>query len=93
MRQVSSRNAQSSWRSACGEKKLLIGSLVPVRQTQTFVPGLDFLDTRATLEVNAKVGQGVPGDWQPVVPERALKIVLREKRPVIGLFALLREYR
>ena len=93
MRQVSSRNTQSSWRSACGEKKLLIGSLVPVRQTQTFVPGLDFLDARASLEVDAKVGQGMPGDWQPVVPERALKIVLREKRPVIRLFALLREYR
>ena len=93
MRQVSSRNIQSSWRSACGEKKLLIGSLVPVCQTQTFVPGLDVLDGRAALEVDAKVGQGMPGDWQSVVREGALEIVLREKRPVIGLFALLREYR
>ena len=93
MRQVSSRNIQSSWSSARGEEKLLIGSLVPVRQAQSFVSGLDLLDARAALEVDAKVDQGMPGDWQSVVPEGALEIVFREKRPVIGLFALLREYR
>ena len=93
MRQVSSRNIQSSWSGARGEEKLLIGSLVPVRQTQAFVSGLDLLDALVALEVHAKVSQGMPGDWQSVVPEGALEIVLREKRPVIGLFALLREYR
>jgi hypothetical protein len=50
-------------------------------------------DALITLEVDAKVDQGMPGDRQSVVPEGALEIVLREKRPVIRLFALLREYR
>jgi hypothetical protein len=50
---------------------------------------VDLLDARAALEVDAKVSQGMTGDWLMVVPEGALKIVLREKRPIIGLFALL----
>ena len=33
----------------------------------------------------------MPGDWQPVIAEGALEIILREKRPVIGLLALLGE--
>src|ERR1700729_3508600 len=93
MRQVCSRNIQSSWSSARGEEKLFIGSLVPVRQTEAFVSEADLSDALITLEVDAKVGQGMPGDWQSVVPEGALEIVLCEKRPVIRLFELLREYR
>ena len=58
MRQVSSRNIQSSWSSARGEEKLFIGSLVPVRQTEAFVSEADLLDALITLEVDAKVGQG-----------------------------------
>ena len=91
MRQVSSRDIQSSWSGARGEKQLLVGSLVPVRQAQSFVSGVDLLDAFVALEVDAKISQGMPGDRQSVVPEAALEIVLREKRPVIGLFALLRE--
>src|SRR3984885_2377647 len=93
MRQVSSRNIQSSWSSARGKEQLRIESLVPVRQAQSFDSGLDLLHALVALEVEAKVSQAVPCDWQSVVPKRALEIVLREKRPVIGLFALLREYR
>ena len=55
--------------------------------------GLDFLDARVAFEIDAKVNKGLPGNGQSVIPESALEIVLREKRPVIGLFALLREYR
>jgi hypothetical protein len=66
MRQVSSRNIQSSWNSARGDEKLFIGSLLPVRQTEAFVSEADLSDTLITLEVHAKVDQGMPGDWQSV---------------------------
>ena len=54
--------------------------------------GLDLLDARVAFEIDAKVDQEMPGDGQSVIPESALEIVLREKRPVIGLLALVREY-
>ena len=50
-------------------------------------------DPRLAFEVDAKIGQGMPCDVQAIVTEGALEIVLREKRPVIGLLALLRENR
>jgi hypothetical protein len=77
MRKVSSRNIQSSWSGARGEEQLRIGSLVPVRQSQSFVSGLDLLDALVAVEVDAKVSQGMPGDWQAVVPKGALEVVLR----------------
>ena len=86
-------NIKSSWSGARSEEQLLVGSLVSVHQPQSFVFGLDLLDARVAFEIDAKVNKRMPGDGQSVVPEGALEIVLREKRPVIGLFALLREYR
>jgi hypothetical protein len=42
--------------------------------------GLELLDAHGAFEIDAKVSQVMPGDWQPVVSEDALEIVLREKR-------------
>lgn len=78
MRQVSSRDIQLSWSGARREEQLRVGSLVPVRQAQSFVFGLDLLNALAALKVDAKVSQGMLGDRQSVVPEAALEIVLRE---------------
>src|SRR5580698_6060685 len=59
VREVRSRNIKSSWSGTSSEEQLLIGSLAPVRQAQSFVFGLDFLDARVAFEIDAKVNNGV----------------------------------
>jgi hypothetical protein len=77
MREVPSWNVQSPWSGASSEKKLRIRSLVAIPQAQTFVFGFNVLNG-LDLEVDAEIVQGVLGDGQSLVPERALKIVFRE---------------
>jgi hypothetical protein len=92
MREVPPWNVQSSWSSPRRKQELRIRSLIAIPQAQKLVFGFDVLNALA-FEVDAKIGQGMLGDRQSIVPERALEIVLSEKRPVVRLLAFFREDR
>jgi hypothetical protein len=77
MREVPSWNVQPPWSGAGSEKKLRIRSLIAIPQAQTLVFGFDVLNG-LDLEVDAEIAQGMLGDGQSLVSERALKIVFRE---------------
>ena len=62
MRQISAWYFQPFWSGASGEKQLVVGSHLSVREPQLLISGVDLLDACAALEVDAEISQGMTGD-------------------------------
>ena len=93
MRQIASGKGRSPRRGAGRKQQFRVSSLVAVGEPQSPADGVDLLNARAAMKVDADVGERMPGDREPVVAAGSLEVVLGEKRPVVGLVGLFGEDR